>query len=49
MEDKKVVFTTDVDEDIADRFDEVAKEACRSRASHLLYLVIQEAKKKENK
>ena len=45
MEQEKVVFSTDVDKDIASIFDRAAERHFRSRSAHLRFLVDLEVKR----
>ena len=40
--ERKVVFSTDVDQETAELFDKIAESNLRSRAGHLLYLIQKE-------
>lgn len=39
----KVVFTAEVDKDVAKKFDAIAKDNYRSRTAHLQFLIEKEA------
>ena len=46
-EEKVIVFTADIPEKIAKKFDDIAKKEIRSRAAHLRWLVEQHVTKRE--
>ena len=39
---KEVVFSADIDKEIADKFDKIAEKNFRSRASHLQFIIEKE-------
>ena len=46
---KVIVFTTDIDEADAKKFDKIAEKNLRSRAAHLEFIVLKEIKYHEAK
>lgn len=48
-EEKKVVFTADVDSESAAAFDEIAERNFRSREKHLLFIINKELEFHRNK
>lgn len=39
---KEVVFSVDIEKELADKFDEIAKENYRSRSAHLKFIIERE-------